>query len=355
ASVDGSDFVNGSYTSGLMFLNNDLENAFLSVPVSIEAEGGQPDILLSESDINFGTVFLEYPQTRELQINNNGRADISFEGVEALNPAISVAFADEAEGIAALDSVMVSITYDPGEVELLDEELIIATDDAGTGDIIIDLLGEAAIAPDIRLNRNLLFAEVEPDQIVSQAMTVRNAGGSTLDYEVDFEETTEGNEGGYPSWILYVDGDGSLEPEEVDELTVRFRGNVEPGDYTADMIITSNDPAGEENRVSLQMTVVTNTSATPENEQPTSFELSQNYPNPFNPTTNISYALPENAHVRLEVFNVQGQRVALLVDQQQNPGNYSATFDASGLSSGVYIYQIQAAGYTKTQKMLLVK
>lgn len=355
ANVDGTDFVNGNYTSGLMFLNNDLENAFLSVPVNIEAEGGLPDILLSESDINFGTVFLEYPQTRELQINNNGRAAISFEGAEILNPGVSLVFEDDAEGIAALDSVLVSITYDPSEVELLDEELLISTDDAATGDIVIGLTGEAAIAPDIRLNRNLLFAEVVPGQIVSRDMTVRNAGGSTLDYSVTFEETTEGNEGNYPSWILYVDGDGSLEPEEIDELTVRFRGNVDPGEYTADMIITSNDPASGENRVGLQLTVETGTSVDPNDERPVSFELSQNYPNPFNPTTQISYALPEMTNVRLEVYNVQGQRVAVLVDQQQNPGRYSATFDASNLSSGVYLYKLQAAGFSQTQKMLLIK
>lgn len=355
ANVDGSDFVNGSYLSGLMFLNNDLENAFLNVPVNVEAEGGTPDILLSESSINFGTVFLEYPETLELQIKNDGRGAISFEGVEALNPGISIVFEDEAEGIAALDSVMVSITYDPTEVELLDEELVIATDDAATGDIIINLLGDAVIAPDIRLNRNLLFAEVEPGQIEPRNMTVRNAGGSTLDYSVSFEETTEGNEGGYPSWILYVGGDGSLEPDEIDELTVRFRGNVDEGDYTADMIITSNDPSSSENRVGLQLTVATTTSVDPDDERPSTFELSQNYPNPFNPTTQISYALPEMTNVRLEVFNVQGQRVALLVNEQQTPGTYSATFDASGLSSGVYLYKLQADGFSKTQKMLLVK
>lgn len=355
ATVDGTDFVNGDYTTGLMFLNNDLENAFLNVPVNIEAEGGMPDILLSDSSIDFGTVFLDYPETREMYIINEGRADLSFEGIEAANPGISVDFADDAEGVAALDSVMVSITYDPAEVELLDEELTISTNDAATGDIAIELIGEAVIAPDMRLNRNLLFAEVEPGQIQARQMTVRNAGGSTLNYSVDFEETTEGNEGNFPSWILYVDGDGSLEPEEIDELTVRFRGSVEPGEYTADMIITSNDPSRAESRVTLQLTVATSTSTDPQDALPTSFELSQNYPNPFNPTTQISYAVPENTHVRLEVFNVQGQRVAVLVDEQRAPGQYSATFDAANLSSGVYIYQLQASGFTKTQKMLLVK
>lgn len=90
-------------------------------------------------------------------------------------------------------------------------------------------------------------------------------------------------------------------------------------------------------------------------EAPLSFELNQNYPNPFNPTTNISYTLPESGNVTLEVFNVQGQRVAVLVNGTQNAGSHTVTFDANKLASGVYLYRLQSGSFSQVQKMMLVK
>lgn len=88
---------------------------------------------------------------------------------------------------------------------------------------------------------------------------------------------------------------------------------------------------------------------------PGTFALSQNYPNPFNPSTVINYQVPVNTDVRLEVFNMLGQSVALLVDEQKAAGSYTARFDAISLSSGMYIYSIQSSQFSQTKKMLLIK
>ncbi|MEX0721365.1 MAG: endo-1,4-beta-xylanase [Balneolaceae bacterium] len=85
------------------------------------------------------------------------------------------------------------------------------------------------------------------------------------------------------------------------------------------------------------------------------FALSNNYPNPFNPTTQITYQLPTSEFVSLEVFNMAGQKVATLVDQQQSKGSYQVQFDASALSSGIYIYSLRAGNFTQTNKMVLLK
>ena len=90
-------------------------------------------------------------------------------------------------------------------------------------------------------------------------------------------------------------------------------------------------------------------------ELPMEFKLYQNYPNPFNPSTLIRFALPLQSEVRLDVFNVIGQRVATLVNSELSAGWHQVAFDASHLSSGMYIYRIQAGSYVETRKLILVK
>ena len=88
---------------------------------------------------------------------------------------------------------------------------------------------------------------------------------------------------------------------------------------------------------------------------PTEYRLEQNYPNPFNPATTISYELPSASHVSLTVFNLLGQEVAVLVDETQEAGYKTVSFNAGYLPSGVYTYRITAGTFTDTKRMLLLK
>jgi hypothetical protein len=90
-------------------------------------------------------------------------------------------------------------------------------------------------------------------------------------------------------------------------------------------------------------------------EAPSSFQLTQNYPNPFNPSTTIKYSIPNSGSVTLKVYDVLGNEVANLVNEEKIQGVYSVTFDASHLSSGVYFYKIQSGNFVQTKKMLLIK
>jgi hypothetical protein len=93
---------------------------------------------------------------------------------------------------------------------------------------------------------------------------------------------------------------------------------------------------------------------------PEAFALEQNYPNPFNPTTQIRYALPQESHVSLTVYNMLGEEVAQLVNAVQPEGYYEVRWDGRNnrgvaVSTGVYIYRISAGNFVQTMKMVLLK
>jgi len=99
---------------------------------------------------------------------------------------------------------------------------------------------------------------------------------------------------------------------------------------------------------------------TPSGVLPVRFEISQNYPNPFNPVTNIEYSILSKSHVSIEVFNILGQRVATLVDEEKAAGDYRVNwdgFDSDGkkVSSGIYLYHFRAGDYAESKKMVMVK
>jgi hypothetical protein len=88
---------------------------------------------------------------------------------------------------------------------------------------------------------------------------------------------------------------------------------------------------------------------------PSVYELAQNYPNPFNPSTAIKFNLPEAGNVKLVVYNLLGQEVNTLVNEFKSAGSYTINFDATNLTSGVYLYKIEANGFVQTRKMMLIR
>ena len=92
-----------------------------------------------------------------------------------------------------------------------------------------------------------------------------------------------------------------------------------------------------------------------ESSLPASTSLFQSYPNPFNANTVIEYALLEAAEVKLEVYNLIGEKVATLVNGIEDAGYKSVTWDASEVSSGLYFYKLSAGDYIETKRMMLIK
>ncbi len=88
---------------------------------------------------------------------------------------------------------------------------------------------------------------------------------------------------------------------------------------------------------------------------PAEFEMAQNYPNPFNAQTAIEYFLPQDSHVRIIVFNLLGQTIESLVDQNQFAGKHQVIWNAADVPTGVYFYRLEAGEFTQIRKMLLAK
>ena len=86
-----------------------------------------------------------------------------------------------------------------------------------------------------------------------------------------------------------------------------------------------------------------------------SYKLNQNYPNPFNPTTTIKYDIPERSFVTIKVYDVLGNEIATLINEEKPAGSYEFEFDSNGLTSGVYFYTLSTGNFLATKKMVLLR
>ena len=145
-----------------------------------------------------------------------------------------------------------------------------------------------------------------------------------------------------------------INPNEEKEIVYTFDVNYNIGNTTADTIeflITDNKSIYLTKQFILNYGV------------PTEYKLEQNYPNPFNPTTKIRYSIPNVAlrqaqgdnFTTLKIYDILGNEVTTLVNEQKEPGYYEVDFNASQFASGVYVYRLQSGSYVSSKKMLMIK
>lgn len=141
----------------------------------------------------------------------------------------------------------------------------------------------------------------------------------------------------------------------IDTLASNVEEYIDPGfdgntNYTYHVLAYYGDELSDAAEYSATLT-----SSETEVETPAEISLFQNYPNPFNPSTVISYQLAESGDVALKIFDTMGREVAALVNRPQRAGLHAITFDASGLSSGTYFYQLKTGDFIQSRKMILLK
>jgi hypothetical protein len=205
----------------------------------------------------------------------------------------------------------------------------ISTAGTGTGWAVLDSTGA-------NLNYRITVAELSSSVVGSHFhLGAEGTNGGIVEPFTYTDSTTSGTWSSIPDTLIpdLLDGDIYANIHTTDHPTGEIRGQLIEDNGTL-------------------LTAVKQSS----NRSPETYGLEQNYPNPFNPTTTINYTLPEKSFVKLEVFNILGERITTLVWQSQQAGNYTAKFDGSKFASGVYFYRLSANGENiQVRKMILLK
>lgn len=128
-----------------------------------------------------------------------------------------------------------------------------------------------------------------------------------------------------------------------------------PGSYANDIVLGSDNYVYVVGGNTAKINQGGVTSLSDDKLTPDGFILAQNYPNPFNPSTTISFSIPSAGFTSLKVYEILGDEVATLVNEERSAGEYDITFDASTLTSGVYLYRLSAGSFTEIKKMILMK
>jgi len=236
-----------------------------------------------------------------------------------------------------------------------DGSLNSGSDCAWIDDIIFPASGAGNVPIFFTNTGSLSFENVPYNTTVSANFSIRNLGSVNMNGSITipagFVLLQNGNI--LPSTYNYtVNGVSTA------LFTLSYTTTNVPVTFNGDLIITSNDPYN--NVHSIPVFLQTSVSNDDPSVVPVVTRLDANYPNPFNPETTISFGIRHSGAVRINVYNIKGQLVRTLVDANLNAGNHRVVWsgtDNSGriVSSGVYLYRMETAGYTKTQKMMLLK
>jgi hypothetical protein len=259
-------------------------------------------------------------------------------------------------------TVTVAVTYDGGVTSTPIYNQVDATGNVGptliSGSFTTPASGSQNTQIEIKFvgnsfnNDNIYWDNLTLGYIVPVELTSFSVASENDDVHLNWTTATETNNQGFEilrsneinkEWqnAGYVAGFGTTtEPKSYSFVDSK----LEAGNYTYRL-----------KQIDFDGTVTFSEEVNVEVEIPLIYSLEQNYPNPFNPSTTIKYSLSEDGFVKLAVYNLLGEEVTSLVNAEQKAGRYEVVFNASKLSSGVYLYQLQTGEFISVKKMLLLK
>ena len=270
----------------------------------------------------------------------------------------------------AVDGVRVADVDNDGNNELYiagtepNNQLFIISNITDVSQITADDVKELLTIPSINVGKFRAMYVADPDKDGNLSLMIAGEGNGQI-YDVEYKGT--GDPADADNWDVNVIFDiwqySGISPTSEPTLTPRFFYGHPAGDmdgdgkdeylfvnYSADFSVWAEDVYVWMIEIDKAVSVDDQTSLNPDK-----FELLQNYPNPFNPTTTIKYQIPENEFVSLKIYDVLGNEISTLVNENKSIGSYEVSFNASDLTSGVYFYKLTAGKLTQIKKMMLVK
>jgi len=309
-----------------------------------------PTILADPVALSFGETPKGGASTLVLSIENNGTGTLLVSSVTTSDAAFTEG--RTTMSIPPSGSDTIGVTFRPTAGVEYSGTLDIASNGYGSPVMSVPLNGPGVAAQFAAYPSPLAFDPINPGATARDTIHIDNAGNGTL----TIYSVTVNHPEFYPSRTSFTIPQGAS-----DTILVTYHP-LSPGLDTATVSIAASDTAPAH---AIAISGEARAGVAVNTAPPTSFALAQNQPNPFGLATQIRYGLPQAAHVRLEVFNLAGQRVATLVRQDQSPGWYTVPFGRGaanvdgtrmdGMPSGVYFYRLSAGPYSSTRKMLYVR
>ncbi|MEM1041653.1 MAG: T9SS type A sorting domain-containing protein [Bacteroidota bacterium] len=312
-------------------------------------EGGTPNGSWGEASSNFGTPLCTSavcaPNNADFQ-PRTGTWWAWFGGAEAAETGSIDQDVTIPNGTATLAFwLRIPVGDSPGTFDvLMDSDVVFSATEADT----MSFRDYTEVVVDISS-----FADGQSHTLRFESTQDGSAATVTNFFVDDVTITTEASN---DPIVLSVDPDaGTVDAASSQEISVTVDAtDAEPGTYQAQLVITTDDEDNPEIVVAVDITVNPPVS-NEDGRLAAGFVLRPSYPNPFAAQTTLSYDLAEAATVRVEVYDVTGRRVATLVDTPQAAGTHEVEWDAAGLPSGVYIYQVEAGRFRQTQRITLVR
>jgi hypothetical protein len=258
-------------------------------------------------------------------------------------------------------TITVAVTYDGGATSSAFYTQVDATENVGplvvTGSFTTPTSGSQNAQLEVTFNGNsfnndnIYWDNMCLSWVVPVELTSFTAVAANDEVELNWRTATETNNQGFQ--IERMNAGGTFEQIG---YVAGFGTTTEPKAYSfVDSKLEAGSYTYRLKQIDFDGTFTYSEQVNVDVDIPLVFALEQNYPNPFNPSTTIKYSIAEDGLVKLAIYNMLGEEVTTLVNTQQKAGRYEVSFNAGGLSSGVYVYRIESANFTASKKLMLMK